>query len=65
MNDLIENVRIGCPYCGEIIETVVDLSAGDQSYYEDCQVCCAPIRFEVTTDAAGRLLNLDTRRDDE
>ena len=32
-----------CAYCGEIISTFVDLSAGSQqSYVEDCQVCCQP-----------------------
>ena len=30
-----------CAYCGEINLTFVDLSAGaQQSYVEDCQVCC-------------------------
>ncbi len=32
-----------CAYCGESISTFVDLSAGSQqSYVEDCQVCCQP-----------------------
>jgi hypothetical protein len=32
-----------CAYCGEINTTFVDLSAGSQqSYIEDCQVCCQP-----------------------
>lgn len=32
-----------CAYCGEINLTFVDLSAGSQqSYVEDCQVCCQP-----------------------
>ena len=41
--------RIACPYCGEAIDIVVDISAGGQSYIEDCQVCCQPIEisFEV------------------
>lgn len=32
-----------CPYCGEPIELVIDASAGDQEYIEDCFVCCRPI----------------------
>jgi len=32
-----------CAYCGETNLTFVDLSAGrNQSYVEDCQVCCRP-----------------------
>ncbi|HEX7061152.1 MAG TPA: CPXCG motif-containing cysteine-rich protein [Woeseiaceae bacterium] len=45
---VIERVR--CPYCGERIEIVVDLSAGGQSYVEDCAVCCQPI--EISFDVA-------------
>lgn len=32
-----------CPYCNEPIELLVDTSAGDQQYIEDCSVCCRPI----------------------
>jgi hypothetical protein len=35
-----------CPYCGEQISMVVDLSVRLQTYVEDCEVCCNPI--EVT-----------------
>ena len=32
-----------CAYCGETNLTFVDLSAGtQQSYVEDCEVCCQP-----------------------
>jgi len=32
-----------CAYCGVTNLTFVDLSAGmQQSYVEDCQVCCQP-----------------------
>ncbi len=32
-----------CPYCGERISMLLDLSAGSQRYVEDCEVCCNPI----------------------
>jgi hypothetical protein len=32
-----------CPYCGEQISMVLDLSVPRQSYVEDCEVCCNPI----------------------
>ena len=37
-----ELVAVTCPYCGESVELVVDDSAGDASYVEDCPVCCRP-----------------------
>ncbi len=54
-----------CPYCGERFETTLDCSAGDQNYVEDCQVCCHPIVFAISTDADGGLLNLEVRREDD
>ncbi len=41
--DLLQTVAASCPYCGEPVELLVDLSAGAQSYVEDCQVCCRPM----------------------
>jgi len=38
-----------CPYCGEEISMVLDLSVRRQSYVEDCEVCCNPI--EITYSA--------------
>lgn len=32
-----------CPYCGELISMLLDLSLKQQSYIEDCEVCCQPI----------------------
>lgn len=34
-----------CPYCWQTISFVLDLSAGEQSYIEDCEVCCRPIQI--------------------
>ncbi len=32
-----------CAFCGEVSTTFIDISAGmQQSYVEDCQVCCQP-----------------------
>ena len=39
-----------CPYCGEEISVIVDLSVHRQTYVEDCEVCCKPI--EITCTAA-------------
>ena len=62
---MLEEVGVSCPYCGAGFTTLVDCSAGDQRYIEDCQVCCAPINFIVRVDEHGGLLGCELRRDDE
>ncbi|HWY07105.1 MAG TPA: CPXCG motif-containing cysteine-rich protein [Candidatus Acidoferrales bacterium] len=37
-----------CPYCGEEISMVLDLSVRSQSYVEDCEVCCNPIEISYS-----------------
>jgi len=37
-----------CPYCGEEISMVLDFSARQQTYIEDCEVCCKPIEITFT-----------------
>ena len=32
-----------CPHCWETIELTLDLSVEEQSYIEDCPVCCKPM----------------------
>jgi hypothetical protein len=56
---------IACPYCGESFIFVVDGSAGSQSYYEDCEICCRPILFQTEIDSDGNLLDIVTRREDD
>ena len=51
---------IQCPYCGESIGILVDHSVLDQSYIEDCQVCCRPINFRVAVDLDGDVSILAT-----
>jgi len=41
---------IQCPYCGEHISILVDCSVEDQSYIEDCEVCCRPINLSIHVD---------------
>lgn len=61
---MIEERTVACPYCGEPFTTLVDWSAGDQAYVEDCAVCCRPIEFRLTADADGSG-EIVTLRDDE
>ncbi len=62
---MIETVVVHCPYCGEGFETVVDLSAGSQSYTEDCAICCRPIEIALGVDDEGNLMDIHTRTDRE
>lgn len=64
MNDLHEST-INCPYCGEILTILIDSSAGDQQYVEDCQVCCSPILFDIELNADGELHQISTRQENE
>lgn len=34
-----------CPHCWETSEIGLDLSAGSQTFVQDCEVCCNPIEF--------------------
>ena len=59
---MLETVKNHCPYCGEPIELVVDPSVDQQSYTEDCFVCCRPMIVDVFI---GDNITLTTRREDE
>lgn len=39
-----------CPYCGEEISVVLDLSIHRQTYVEDCEVCCRPMEISFTVE---------------
>jgi hypothetical protein len=41
--NLLEERDAGCPHCGEAISLLLDLSVPEQSYVEDCPVCCKPM----------------------
>lgn len=60
---MLETLLDYCPYCGEPIELVVDCTVAEQSYIEDCSVCCHPITVNVVTTEAGVEVRL--QRDDE
>jgi len=44
---LIEAHEATCPHCWETIELTLDLSVPEQSYIEDCPVCCKPMLVSV------------------
>jgi hypothetical protein len=53
-----------CPYCGETITLVIDEGGGaSQTYIEDCEVCCRPMRVDVSGDDDDYSVDV-TRTDD-
>lgn len=63
-NALDPFVDMPCPYCGELLLIQLDLSAGSQSYVEDCQVCCQPIQMTVRVGEGGALESAQGERMD-
>ena len=62
-SDALEQfVDVSCPYCAETILVRADLSAGSQSYVEDCQVCCQPILLTVQVAEEGGLESIVAAR---
>ena len=53
--ELLLEQTVSCPYCGELIEVLIDGQDADQQYIEDCQVCCKPIIFDVAVDLVGNI----------
>jgi len=54
LNQLSEKT-ISCPYCGESINVLIDVSELNQQYIEDCHVCCKPINFIISESIDGEL----------
>ena len=50
---MTEAAEVTCPYCWETIVLELDLSAGGQSYTEDCSVCCQPLLVRLTVAEDG------------
>jgi hypothetical protein len=54
---LIEGVEVECPSCGEPIALSVDTSVPEQSYIEDCSVCCRAMEVYVQS-RPGEVLSI-------
>lgn len=49
-----------CPHCAAEISVLLDVSEdGEQTYIEDCEVCCRPITLSFTTEN-GELVSFET-----
>lgn len=59
---LEDAVTVTCPHCWESITLVIDLSVPEQTYTEDCAVCCAPMLVTAIV-ADGVLVDVSVKRD--
>jgi len=41
-----------CPYCWEEVSILLDSSVSQQTYVEDCEVCCNPMQVSPQFEAA-------------
>ena len=52
-----------CPHCWETINLTLDLSVPEQSYVEDCPVCCKPMQVSYSA-VDGELADLQVDASD-
>ena len=62
---MLDTQKAHCPYCGELIELVIDTSQEQQEYIEDCSVCCRPISVTISVSQAMAEVSLILRGEDE
>ena len=55
MTNEVSAKTIGCPYCGEHIDVIVDGSLPEQEYVEDCPVCCRPHVLRIFIEPDGHV----------
>ena len=48
--NLLQGQDTTCPHCWETINLTLDLSVPEQTYVEDCPVCCKPMRVSYTAE---------------
>jgi len=56
--NLVEDVEIECPQCGEPFAIQVDTEEGDYTTIEDCAVCCRPMNITIRCQP-GRVISVD------
>jgi hypothetical protein len=61
--DPVEEHSVECPYCGERLSLLIDCSELEQTYVEDCHVCCQPMLVTVSGDDDG--IRVDVRQENE
>jgi hypothetical protein len=57
---MIEETPVDCLSCGQAFTLTVDTTGGrDQSYVEDCPICCRPMEVRVLC-REGEVVSVET-----
>jgi hypothetical protein len=48
--DLIAQAEIRCPHCGQVFPLEVDTSEAEQTFIEDCNICCRPMTLTIRSE---------------
>ncbi len=56
--DIVEEIGVGCPHCGEEFFIEVETTLAEVVMVEDCAVCCRPITVRVRCEP-GAVLGLE------
>jgi hypothetical protein len=46
--ETMEEQFFQCPYCWQNISILLDPSVAEQTFIEDCEVCCQPIEITIS-----------------
>lgn len=60
---MTEDAEVTCPYCWELVTLALDGSAGDQTYTEDCPVCCQPMLVRLRRGDDGYAVEVEREND--
>ena len=60
---LLQEISIHCPYCGEPVSVLADGSIAEQQYIEDCEVCCRPMSLSISASPQGEITVLAQHED--
>jgi hypothetical protein len=58
---MLDERDVQCPWCFETITLFIDASVPEQTYIEDCSVCCRPIQVTVVAED-GEITSLQADR---
>jgi hypothetical protein len=59
--DLLDDVEIECPHCGEMFAISVDTAFPLCEMIEDCAVCCRPMQLLIRC-SGGEIDSIDVSR---
>ena len=61
----VKSRTVICPHCGPHTHLDLDVSNGDQDYYEECTNCCQEIHIKTHFDEVKRAIDIAFDADDE